>query len=110
MLNDLRFAIRQLIKQRGFTFVTVLILALGIGANTAVFTLVQTLLFLAPGYTNPSEIVQLFSQDKSEPTRFRSFAYPTFRDIREQNSVLTDVMAYALAMVGIGAPGERRRV
>ncbi|HEV3409285.1 MAG TPA: ABC transporter permease, partial [Chthoniobacterales bacterium] len=110
MLLDLRYGFRQLLKHRGFTAIAIFTLALGIGANTAVFGLVDALLFRSPGYTNPSEIVQLFSQDKNDPTRFRSFSYPTFRDIREQNTVFSDVMAYTLAMVGIGEPGQTRRV
>ena len=110
MLSDLRYGFRQLLKHRGFTAVAILTLALGIGANTAVFGLVDALLFRSPGYANPNEIVQLFSQDKNDPTRSRSFSYPTFRDIREQNTVFSDVMAYTLAMVGIGEPGQTRRV
>jgi hypothetical protein len=110
VISDIRYAFRQLSKSPGFTIAALVVLALGIGANTAVFSLVQTLLFRAPGYANPSEVVQLFSQDKNDPTRFRTFSYPTFRDIREQNTVFSDVMAYNLAMVGIGEPGQARRV
>src|SRR5918997_7191582 len=110
MRQDFRFAVRQLFKAPGFTIAALVVLALGIGANTAVFSLVQTLLFRAPGYANPSEIVQLFSHDKNDPTRFRSFSYPTFRDVREQNTVFSDVMAYNLAMVGVGERSVTRRV
>ena len=53
--------------------------------------------------------MQLFSQDKNNPKSFRDFSYPTYRDIREQNSVFTDVMAYNLALVGIGQKGDTRR-
>ena len=55
MIGDFRFAIRQLIKAPGFTVAAVLVLALGIGANTAVFSLVHTMLFAPPtmlGLTN----------------------------------------------------------
>ncbi|MBA2434521.1 MAG: ABC transporter permease, partial [Chthoniobacterales bacterium] len=110
MLTDLRYALRQLLRKPGFTIVAVLILALGIGANSAIFGLVQRLLFQAPGYARPAEIVQLFSQDKKDPQAFRSFSYPTFRDIREQSAVFTDVMAYTLSMVGIGEKSDTRRV
>ncbi len=110
-MNDFTFALRQLRKAPGFTIAAVTVLALGIGANTAVFGLVHTLLFRSPGYADPAEIVQVFSQDKKEPgRRFRSFSYPTFRDIREHNTVSTDAMAYNLAMVGIGEKGDVRRV
>ena len=101
----MRFALSSTAQAPGFTIAAIL-LALGIGANTAVFGLVEALLFRSPGYTNPSEIVQIYSQDKKKPKRFRSFSYPTYRDIREQNTVFTDVMAYNLAMVGIGEKGN----
>jgi hypothetical protein len=55
------------------------------------------------------EVVQVFSQDRKNPKTFRGFSYPTYRDIREQNSVFTDVMAYNLAMVGLGQRGDTRR-
>jgi len=109
MIQDFRFAVRQLFKAPGFTIAAVIVLALGIGANTAVFSLVHTMLFAPPGYTQPNEIVQVFSQDKKNPKTFRGFSYPTYRDIREQNNVFTEVMAYNLAMVGLGQKGDTRR-
>ena len=87
MLNDFRFAIRQLWKSPGFTLAAVTVLALGIGVNTAIFTLVNQMLFQPPAYSRPNEIVQLFSQDANNPKSFRSFSYPIYRDIREQNTV-----------------------
>ena len=110
MIQDFRFALRQLVKSPGFNFAAVVVLALGIGANSAVFSLVQTLLFQPPGYADHTQVVQLFSQDKKNPQTFRSFSYPTFRDIREHNTVFTDAMAYTLAMVGIGERENTRRV
>ena len=110
MIHDLKFALRQLLKAPAFSIAAVIVLALGIGANSAVFGLVHALLFSSPGYAKPAEIVQVYSRDATKPTSFRSFSYPTFRDVREQNTVFTDVMAYNLAMVGIGQKGDTRRV
>ena len=73
MIQDFRFAFRQLIKAPGFTIAAVLVLALGIGANTAVFSLVNTLFFAPPAYAKPHEMVQLFSQDKKDPKNFAVF-------------------------------------
>ena len=87
MLHDFRFAFRQLVKARAFTAAAVAVLALGIGANTAIFSLMNTLLFQPPHYPKPSEVMQVFSQDKKNPKTFRGFSYPTYLDIREQNSV-----------------------
>src|SRR4029079_5239916 len=109
MMHDFRFAFRQLIKAPGFTFAAVLVLALGIGANTAVFSLVNTLFFAPPAYTKPHEMLQIFSQDRNDPKKFRGFSYPTYRDIREQNTVFSEVMAFNLALIGLGQKGDTRR-
>src|SRR5256714_5969741 len=109
MFHDFRFAFRQLIKAPGFTFAAVLVLALGIGANTAVFSLVNTLFFAPPAYAKPYEMLQIFSQDKKDPKKFRGFSYPTYRDIREQNTVFSDAMAFNLALIGLGQKGDTRR-
>jgi predicted permease len=109
MLHDFRFALRQLVKARAFTAAAVIVLALGIGANTAIFSLMNTLLFQPPHYAKANEIVQVFSQDKKTPKTFRGFSYPTYVDIREQNSVFSGLMAHNLAMVGVGDKGSTRR-
>src|SRR6266566_4043406 len=109
-MNDLRFALRQLRKSPGFTIAAVIVLALGIGVNTAVFSLVNTLFFAPPAYAKPHEMVQLFSQDKRDPKKFRGFSYPTYLDIRQQNTVFSDVMGFNLAFVGLGQKGDTRRV
>ena len=109
MIRDLKFGFRQLFKAPAFTIAAVTVLALGIGVNTAVFTLVNTVFFASPAYAKPHEIVQLFSQDKKDPKKFRGFSYPTYLDIREQNTVFTDVMAFNLALIGIGQKGDTRR-
>src|SRR3954470_22710519 len=109
MMQDLRFAIRQLWKAPGFTIAAVLVLTLGIGANTAVFSLVHTMLFAPPGYARPNELVQIFSQDSRNPKSFREFSYPTFNDIRAQNSVFSDVAAFNVGLAGIGEQNNTRR-
>jgi predicted permease len=109
MMHDLRFAVRQLWKAPGFTIAAVLVLTLGIGANTAVFSLVHTMLFAPPGYTRPNELVQIFSQDTKNPKSFKEFSYPTFNDIRAQNSVFSGVAAFNVGMVGIGEKNNTRR-
>jgi predicted permease len=109
MIQDLKFAVRQLYKAPGFTIAAVIVLALGIGANTAVFSLVNTMFFAPPPYAKPQEVVQVFSQDKKNPKTYRGFSYPTYTDIRAQNTVFADAMAYNLALVGVGQKGDTRR-
>ena len=109
MIQDLRFAVRQLFKAPAFTIAAVTVLALGIGVNTAVFSLVNTLFFAPPAYAKPHEMAQLFSQDKKDPKKFRGFSYPTYLDVREQNTVFSDVMGFNLAFIGLGQKGDTRR-
>jgi predicted permease len=109
MIQDLKFALRQLYKAPGFTAAAVIVLALGIGANTAVFSLVHTMFFAPPPYAKAQEVVQVFSQDKKNPKTYRGFSYPTYADIRAQNTVFADVMSYNLAMIGLGQKGDTRR-
>jgi predicted permease len=109
MLHDLRFALRQLLKAPAFTIAAVIVLALGIGANTAVFSLVHALIFKPRGFPQADEVVQLYSQNKKDPESFRLFSYPAYRDIVEQNTVFSGVLAHSMAMVGVGEKGNTRR-
>ncbi len=109
MINDFRFAFRQLWKSPSFTIAAVAVLALGIGVNTAIFSLVNVMVFQPPAYQRPAEIVQLFSQDKKDPKNFRAFSYPTYSDIREQNTVFSGLLAHDDTLVGIGEKGNFRR-
>jgi hypothetical protein len=77
--------------------------------NSAVFSLVHAVVFQPKGYAEPEQVVQLYSQNKKNPNSYRIFSYPTFQDIRQQNTVLTDVMAHNQAMIGIGEKGNTRR-
>ena len=71
MIQDFRFAFRQLRKAPGFSLAAIAVLALGIGTNTAIFTLVNEMLLEPPPYQHPSDVVQLFSQDTKDPKSFR---------------------------------------
>jgi predicted permease len=109
MIQDFRFAFRQLGKSPSFTIAAVAVLALGIGVNTAIFSLVNVMVLQPPAYARPAEIVQLFSQDKKDPKNFRAFSYPTYCDIRDQNSVFSGLLAHDDSVVGLGEKGNFRR-
>ncbi|HZE13964.1 MAG TPA: ABC transporter permease, partial [Chthoniobacterales bacterium] len=109
MIHDFRFAFRQLWKAPGFTIAAVAVLALGIGVNTAIFSLVNAMLFQPPNFARPAEVVQLFSQDRKDPKSFRAFSYPTFRDVRDQNTVFSGLFAHDDLIVGLGEKGNTRR-
>jgi MacB-like periplasmic core domain len=96
------------VRSPGFTATAVAVLALGIGVNSALFSVVRELVFSPRPYPDPGQIVQLYSQDKTNPLSFRNFSYSTFHDIREQDAVFTDVLAYNITMVGVGQGAQSR--
>jgi predicted permease len=110
--RDLRFALRTLAKSPGFTAVAAITLALGIGANTAIFSLVRDVVFSPRPYPDEAQVVQFYTQDKKHPGNFRQFSYPTYAEIREQSAVsavFSGVLAHNLTMVGVGE-GEGSRL
>ncbi len=109
MLGDLRYALRSFARTPGFTAVAVLVLAIGIGANSSMFTVVNALLFKPlPGQAG--ELVGLFSRDRTRPDTYRAFSYPNYADIREQTGDLFDgLLAHTFAMVGITEGDATRR-
>ncbi|MDP9003279.1 MAG: ABC transporter permease [Verrucomicrobiota bacterium] len=109
MIQDFRFAFRQLWKSPSFTMAAVAVLALGIGVNTAIFSLVNVMVIQPPAYQRPAEVVQLFSQDKKDPKNFRAFSYSTYLDIRDQNTVFSGLLAHDDSVVGLGEKGNFRR-
>lgn len=100
-MNDLKFAFRQLLINPGFTAVAVLTLALGIGANTAVFTLINAVLFKPVMAKNPQELASLYQFEHSQGgDTYRHFSYPDFADLRGNKDVFTDLAAMDTARLG----------
>src|SRR5262249_52019760 len=88
MFQDLRFGVRMLMKSPGFALVAVFSLALGIGANTSVFSLLDALLFKPLPAKQPEQLVIVGAQAPALPGRvFSSYSYPLFREMREKNTV-----------------------
>jgi predicted permease len=110
--KDVRFAFRTLAKSPGFTAVAVLTLSLGIGANTAIFSIVHDVVFSPRPYPNEAQVVQFYARDKKHPGNFRLFSYPTYANIREQSAVraaFSGVLAHNVAMVSLGGDKASRR-
>jgi predicted permease len=85
-MNDLRFAIRQLLKHSGFTAVVVLTLALGIGANTTIFSITNGLLLRPLPVPEPDRLVALFTTYEKQ-SGLNGTSYPDYRDLRDRNDV-----------------------
>ncbi|MBA3762776.1 MAG: ABC transporter permease, partial [Chthoniobacterales bacterium] len=104
MLSDLRYGLRQLAKNPGFTIVAVLTLALGIGANTAIFSVVNALLLKPLPFPAAEQLVAFGMTDarqKATQSELNSLSYPDFFDFREQNRTLASVAIYRDRMFAI---------
>jgi putative ABC transport system permease protein len=108
LIQDIRFAVRLLIKNRTFSAVVVLTLAVGIGANTAIFSLVNAVLLRQLSYKNPDQLVWIWSnrtdRDKSV------FSLPDFMDYRDQNRTLEQISGFATWSANLVNVGEPERV
>jgi len=91
--QDTRYAWRVLRRGPGFTVVAVLALALGIGANTAIFSLVDALLFRSLNLPQPEQVVRVHSTDEAHKDKFNS-SYPVFADYRDQSGAFSGLAAF----------------
>ena len=107
-MQNIRFALRLLMKNRGFTFFAILTLAVGIGANTAIFSLVHAILLRPLAFQNPDRLVWIWStrtdRDKT------NFSLPDFMDYKEQNRSLQHISAFSAWSANLTNVGEPERV
>jgi len=108
--QDIRYGLRILRKSPGFTCVAVLTLALGIGANTTMFSLADALLFRPFPVAEPSGLVALMRQKVGQADYYSSFSYPDYQDFRGQTKVLSGLAAYSSVTVSITINGEASRI
>jgi predicted permease len=106
LTQDVRFGVRMLAKSPGLTFVIVVTLALGIGANTAIFGIVNGFLLRPLPVREPEQIVVLAVQQKDAPVGSSGFAYPEFVDFRAQAKTFSEVFAIVLSNVQLASKGE----
>src|SRR5262249_7928919 len=105
---DLRFGARMLMKKPGFTLIAVITLAFGIGANTAVFTLIEGA-FLSPfPIVEPERVVALSLKTKSG--ELNAFSYPYYNDFPDRNEVLSGEIAYSFEQFHMRHNGDNRYV
>jgi predicted permease len=91
----------MLASKPGFTAAAVLVLALGIGANSAVFSLINAFLLKPLQVQKPEELTGLYSRDTKHPDLYRAFSYPNYVDIRDNNQAFASLAALNAALVGI---------
>ena len=92
LAQDLRYASRMLVKSPGFTVVTVLTLALGIGANTGLFSLVNSVLLGNLPVRNPEELVVVKYTDSRSQQAEEDFSYPMYQALRDKNTAFRNVL------------------
>jgi hypothetical protein len=107
--HDIKYAFRQLQKNPGFTVVAVLTLALGIGANTSIFGVINAVLFRPLPFREPDRLVLVWQTDQSEGNQRQKASYPNVRDWRHDNQVFEDMAVFhAGSRILTDAQGTRR--
>ena len=109
LIRDTVYASRVLLKNPGFTLVAVLVLALGIGANTTIFSIVNALLLRsAPGVLDPERLIQVGRTNNGKG--FDSLSYPNYKDLSDQNKVLSGLVAQSRTQFHLSTGAEPVRI
>ncbi|HWP44340.1 MAG TPA: ABC transporter permease [Blastocatellia bacterium] len=106
--RDLRYGARMLRKNYGFTLIAVVSLALGIGANTAIFSLVNAALLRPLPVKEPEQIVSL--NNTARYRTFQTFSYPNYKDFRDRNEVFSGLFAHRFAPLSLSHDGINERL
>lgn len=110
LIQDIRYALRGLLRQPGFTLIAVLSLALGIGANTAMFSLVNAVLLKPLQFTEPDRLVVLWETNPAMEVGQDDVAVANFVDWKKQNKVFDDMAALSFRSFNITGDGEPEKV
>ncbi len=110
MINDLKYAIRMLLKSPGFTIVAVITLALGIGVNSAIFSVVDTVLLRPLSFPHPEELVMIWGADLNQPNADQTESYPDFYDYRAQSRSFRAMAVYSGAGAILNGAGEAQEL
>jgi len=107
--QDLRFGLRMLRRNLGFTAVAVLTLALGIGANSAIFSMLDAVMLRPLPVKDPEQIVEIATRTGTGGLH-ADFSYPLYAALRQSSDAFSGIAAYSRSTFGIGAPGQADRV
>jgi predicted permease len=110
LLKDIRYGARGLLKRPAFTLVAVITLAIGIGATTTIFSVINGVLLRPPaGVVQPGKLVDLHATE-SNGSSFHSFSYPDYQYYRDQNGVLNGLAAYTAMPLSMNAGAQPERI
>jgi macrolide transport system ATP-binding/permease protein len=109
LFQDLRYGARQLLKRPGFTLLAIVSMALGIGANTAIFSLVDTAVFRPLPVHKASELQELYGK-LHNGADYTIQSYLNYRDYRDRNQVFSDLIAYRMVVASLSHNGNNERV
>jgi putative ABC transport system permease protein len=104
LLNDLLYGAKMLWKSKGTTVVAVISLAVGIGANSAIFSLINSMLLRPRAISHPDQVVELYVGETEQP--YQSTSYPSYLELRDRNEVLSGLAAYSTQQFRLGEAGE----
>jgi predicted permease len=109
MLHDLRYGLRMLVKSPAFTSIAALSLALGIGANTAIFSMVNVILLKPVPVSEPDRLVSVFMLDQRNPGNL-PFSHLNYKDVRDQNQVFSGMAAFTFAQLNWSNATESEQI
>src|SRR6185369_15661176 len=108
LLHDLRYGAKMLWKSKGVTLVAIVSLAVGIGANSAIFSIVNSLLLRPRPVANPERLVELYVGPKEHP--YETTSYLSYLDFRERNEVFTGLAAYGIDQFKLGGANQVEQI
>jgi predicted permease len=108
-MGDLKVSVRHLLKTPGFTLAAMVVLALGIGLNAGMFSVVYALTMAGRAFPDADRIVQLYSRDPRPSGGYRAFSYPAYQELAAHADMFSGVLAHNPTLVGVGEGVESRR-
>src|SRR5262245_4416471 len=108
LIQDLRYGARTLLKKPGFTLIAIITLGLGIGANTAIFSLVNTVMLRPLPVAEPERIVEVTPLVRG--ASYGAFSYLTYKDFRDKNDVFDGLATYRPVPMNLSQSGVNERV
>src|SRR4029077_7273655 len=108
LLAGVRYSLRWLRKSPGFTLVAVASLAIGIGFNTALFAIVDALLFKPLPVAAPEQLVDVFTSDSTGTVQFSTSSYPDYLDLQAQNDVFDGIVGYSPMLAALNMDNRSR--